>query len=102
MNTPTPLHHLTNLDEIYGIGNIHSPEVRECFGWWVVMTNGDVIIVSKEAYKGYMKAEPYIVDEQTLSDDDWLPHLRRKAWFTEECEIDFKKAISYARKIISA
>ena len=101
-NNPTPLHHLKNIEEIYGVGNRHSPMVVENFGWWVVMSNADVIIVSKEAYKGNPKAEPYIVDEQALFDEDWLPHLRKKGWFTKKCETDFKYAMYYARKIISA
>lgn len=96
-NNPTPLHHLKNIEEIYGIGNRHSPIVVENFGWWVVMSNNDVIIVSKEGYLGNPKAEPYIVDEQTLNDEDWLPHLRRKGWFTSECENDFNKAIIFAK-----
>lgn len=101
-NNPTPLHHLRNIEEIYGIGNRHSPIVVENFGWWVVMSNADVIIVSKEGYLGNPKAEPYIVDEQALNDEDWVGYLERTHWFTKECETDFKKAISYARKIISA
>lgn len=97
MSNPTPLHYLKNIEEVYGIGNRHSPMVSECFGWWVVMSNADVIIVSKEAYTGNPKAEPYIVDEQALFDEDWLPHLRKKGWFTQECEDDFNKAMIYAK-----
>lgn len=62
------------------------------FGLWVVSSNGD--IVSLDDDNGH-----YHIYSYQVFDQDWIIHMKEKTWFTDEDEINLKKAILLARQV---